>query len=122
MTKPIARDPMYRRRGFNAEIIELSLRPLVLSYKLSYRDLVEMMAEHGVELSHTTILRWVQRYVPEYAKRWDRLRRRVGGSWRVDETYSTPRRCRSPPHWDATPEHDWNAWSLNVPFFCYEKK
>jgi transposase-like protein len=32
-----------------------------LRYKLSLRDLVEMMAERGLSLAHTTILRWVQR-------------------------------------------------------------
>ncbi len=36
-----------------------------LSFKLSARDLVEMMTERGIVLAHTTILRWVQRYVPE---------------------------------------------------------
>ena len=56
-------------------------------YKLSSRDLVEMMAERGIELAHTTILRWVQRYVPEFEKRWKRYARPVGGSWRMDETY-----------------------------------
>ncbi len=30
------------------------------------------MAERGVVLVHTTILRWVQRYVPEFEKRWSR--------------------------------------------------
>ena len=28
-----------------------------LRYELSYRNLVEMMAEHGLHLAHTTILR-----------------------------------------------------------------
>src|SRR3954469_10385751 len=56
-------------------------------YKLSSRDLVEMMGERGIELAHTTILRWVQRYVPEFEKRWRRYARTVGGSWRCDETY-----------------------------------
>src|SRR5665213_403844 len=46
-----------------------------------------MMAERGVEVSHTTILRWVVRYVPEFEKRWNRYARRIGSSWRVDETY-----------------------------------
>jgi len=46
-----------------------------------------MMGERGVELAHTTILRWVQRYVPEFEKRWNRYARTVGGSWRCDETY-----------------------------------
>jgi transposase-like protein len=38
-------------------------------------------------LAHTTILRWVQRYVPEFEKRWNQYARPVGGSWRCDETY-----------------------------------
>jgi transposase-like protein len=28
-------------------------------FKLSYRDLVEMMAERGLSMAHTTIMRWV---------------------------------------------------------------
>ena len=45
------------------------------------------MAERGVMISHTTIMRWVIRYVPEFERRWGRFARRVGDSWRVDETY-----------------------------------
>src|SRR4030095_9003134 len=58
-----------------------------LNYKLSYRDLVEIMAERNVDVVHTTIMRWVQRYVPEFEKRWQRFARSVGTSWRIDETY-----------------------------------
>ena len=58
MTKPIARDPMYRKRVFDADIIELCVR-WYITYRLSYRDLVEMMAERGVKAAHSTILRWV---------------------------------------------------------------
>src|ERR1022692_497447 len=58
MTKAIARDPMYRKRVFDADIIELCVRWYV-TYRLSYRDLVEMMAERGVKVAHSTILRWV---------------------------------------------------------------
>src|SRR5450631_2276921 len=86
MTKPIARDPMYRKRVFDADIIELCVRWYV-TYRLSYRDLVEMMAERGVKVAHSTILRWVTWYVPEFEKRWRRFARTVGTSWRVDETY-----------------------------------
>ena len=70
MTKPIARDVMYRGRVFEAEVIELCVR-WYITYRLSYRDLVEIMAERGIQVSHTTILRWVQRYVSEYEKRLD---------------------------------------------------
>src|SRR5882762_9006143 len=90
VTRPIARDPIYRRRGFDAEIIELCVR-WYISYRLSYRDLVELMADRGVAVSHTTIMRWVIRYVPEFEKRWNRFARPVGRSWRVDETYISVR-------------------------------
>jgi len=45
------------------------------------------MAERGIEVAHTTIMRWVQRYIPEFEKRWHRYARPVGASWRIDETY-----------------------------------
>jgi len=32
-------------------------------------------------------MRWIQRYVPEFEKRWNRFACRAGASWRVDETY-----------------------------------
>ena len=37
MTKPIARDPIYRQRRFQAETIELCVRRYI-TYRLSYRD------------------------------------------------------------------------------------
>ena len=77
---------LFSGRHFDREIIILCLR-WYLRYKLSLRDLVEMMAERGLQLAHTTIMRWVQRYVPEFEKRWVRYMRRSGRSWRVDETY-----------------------------------
>ena len=58
-----------------------------ITYRLSYRDLVAMMAERGVIISHTTIMRWVIQYVPEFGKRWNRFAHSIGSSWRVDETY-----------------------------------
>ena len=77
---------LFKGRHFDQQVIILCVR-WYLGYKLSSRDLVEMMGERGIELAHTTILRWVQRYVPEFEKRWSRYARAVGGSWRCDETY-----------------------------------
>ena len=82
---------------FDREVIVLCVR-WYLRYKLSFRDLVEMMAERGVHVAHTTILRWVRHYAPEFIKRWNRFGKCSGSSWRVDETYSTPSQ-RSPPAW-----------------------
>jgi transposase-like protein len=77
---------MFNGRHFDSSIIVLCVR-WYITYKLSYRDLKQMMAERGVDLTHTTILRWVQYHVPEFGKRWSRFARPVGSSWRVDETY-----------------------------------
>ena len=86
MTQPIEREAIYRRRRFPREVIEGCVR-WYLTCRLSYRDLVTLMAEWGVRVSHTTIMRWVFRYVPEYERRWNRRANPGGSSWRVDETY-----------------------------------
>jgi len=39
-----------------------------LKYALSYRNLEEMMAERGVKVDHTTIMKWVHQYSPEIEK------------------------------------------------------
>jgi transposase-like protein len=79
MTKPIARDPMYRQRAFEFRIVELCVR-WYITYRSSYRDLLEMLAERGVKGAHSTILRWITRYVPEFQKRWNRFSNTVGTS------------------------------------------
>ena len=77
---------MFKGRHCDGQIIILSVS-WYTSFKLSFRDLVIMMADRGITLTHTTILRWVQHYLPEFEKRWSRYARPVGGSWRMDETY-----------------------------------
>jgi transposase-like protein len=86
MTEPTSAQDLFKGRHFDQEIIILCVR-WYITFKLSFRDLVQMMAERGITLSHTTILRWVQQYVPEFEKRWNHYARPVGDSWRVDETY-----------------------------------
>ena len=79
-------DELFKGRHFDREVIVLCGR-WYLRFKLSYRDLVEMMAERNLSLAHTTIMRWVHDYVPEFERRWNRFARPAGSSWRVDETY-----------------------------------
>ena len=86
MPRLVPIEELFKGRHFDQEIVVLCVR-WYLSYKLSYRDLVAMMGERGIGLAHTTILRWVQHYTPEFEKRWNRYARSVGGSWRCDETY-----------------------------------
>ena len=51
-------DDLYKGRHFDREIIILCVR-WYLRFKLSFRDLVEMIAERGISLAHTTIMRWI---------------------------------------------------------------
>ena len=51
-------DELFKGRHFDREIIILCVR-WYMRYKLSFRDLVEMLAERGLSLAHTTILRWI---------------------------------------------------------------
>src|SRR5688500_6625960 len=95
MTRPIERDPIYRGRRFQTKTIELCVR-WYITYRLSYRDLAAMMAERGIVVSHTTIMRWVLRYVPEFEQRWARYARPVHSSWRIDETAVS---VRGGPHY-----------------------
>ena len=52
-------DELFEGRHFEREVIVLCVR-WYLRFKLSLRDLVEMMAERGLAVAHTTILHWVQ--------------------------------------------------------------
>ena len=56
-------------------------------YQLSYRDVEEMMRERGLDVDHSTVFRWVQRYAPEFNKRIRQHLKMSGTSYRVDETY-----------------------------------
>ena len=58
---------LFKGRHFDQEVFILCVR-WCPSFKLSSRDLVQMMAERSITLAHTTILRWVQRFVPEFEK------------------------------------------------------
>ena len=93
---PMDARALFTGRHFDATVIVLCVR-WYITYKLSSRDLREMMAERGLAVSHTTILRWVQRDVPEVEKRWRAYGLPVGSSWRVDEASSKVRgkKCTS---------------------------
>lgn len=68
---------LFKGRHFEQEIIVLCVR-WYLRYKLPYRDLAEMMAERGLSVAHTTILRWVQRYAPGVRQALEPLFNSVG--------------------------------------------
>jgi transposase-like protein len=58
-----------------------------LRFALSYRDVEELLADRGIDLDHTTVYRWVQRFTPLLAEAGRPCRHAVGDRWQVDETY-----------------------------------
>ena len=57
------------------------------------RDVEELLSERGLEVDHTTIWHWVQRYGPELEERLRHHLKPTNKSWRVDETL---RSCQGP--------------------------
>src|SRR5258707_12347138 len=77
---------MFKGRRFDVDIILVCVR-WYCKYGISYRDVVEMMQERGVEVDPSTIMRLVHRYATELEKRVRWYRGYRTASWRVDETY-----------------------------------
>ena len=50
-------------RHFPKDVILTTIR-WYLRYKLSYRDIEELIAERGIDVDHSTINRWTHRYAP----------------------------------------------------------
>ncbi len=61
-TRMLNMDDLFKGRQFDREIIILCVR-WYLRFKLNFRDLVEMMAERGISLAHTTIMGSVANFV-----------------------------------------------------------
>jgi transposase-like protein len=76
----------FKWRHFEPTVILLCVR-WYCRYQLSYRDVEEMMRERGLDVDHSTVFRWVQRYAPEINKRIRQHLKISGTSYRVDETY-----------------------------------
>ena len=56
-------------------------------FSLSYRELEEMMMIRGAVVDHSTLQRWVKRFVSLIDARVRARKKPVKRSWRMDETY-----------------------------------
>jgi putative transposase len=57
-------------------------------YGVSFRDLEEIMAEWGLEIDHTTLNRWVVKFLPLIAASAQARKKPTAVSWWMDETYT----------------------------------
>ena len=83
----------FSRCCFSDGLVALAIR-WYLRFRLSYADVVEWLAERGIMVDRSTVYRWVQRFLPLFAKAARFHRQPVGRKWRVDETY-----CRLNGRW-----------------------
>jgi transposase-like protein len=74
----------YRRHRFPVEIIQHAIW-LYLRFTLSYRDVEELLAERGLDVSYETVRRWVLKFGPLIARRLRRGRPRPSAQWHLDE-------------------------------------
>src|SRR5437016_135865 len=61
--RPLIERSAFARFRFPPEVITVAVR-WYLRYRLSYRDVEELLAERGIEVDHMTVFRWVQRFTP----------------------------------------------------------
>ncbi|NIA56199.1 IS6 family transposase [Massilia sp. TW-1] len=76
----------FKGMRFPADVILVCIR-WYAAYPLSYRHLEEIMDERGVSVDHSTLNRWAIRFLPLIEKLSRKHKRKVGTSWRMDETY-----------------------------------
>ena len=77
---------MYHPHRFPQDIIRHAVW-LYFRFRLSYRDIEDLLAERGIKVSYETVRRWCIRFGPVYA---NRLRKRSGPGgdrWFVHEVF-----------------------------------
>ena len=72
------------RHQFPPDIIRHAVW-LYLRFTLSFRDVEDLLAERGLDLSYETVRRWVLKFGPLFAKELRRRRHRPTSQWHLDE-------------------------------------
>ena len=58
---------------------------LYVRFTLSYRDVEDLLAERGLDVSYETVRRWVLKFGPMFARELRRRRPRPTSQWHLDE-------------------------------------
>jgi putative transposase len=58
---------------------------LYLRFTLSYRDVEDLLAERGLDVSYESVRRWVLKFGPLFARELRRTRHRPTSRWHLDE-------------------------------------
>ena len=74
----------FARHQFPPEIIRHAVW-LYVRFTLSYRDVEDLLAERGLDVSYETARRWVLKFGPLFARELRRQRPRPTSTWHLDE-------------------------------------
>jgi transposase-like protein len=74
----------FARHQFPPDIIRHAAW-LYLRFTLSFRDVEDLLAERGLDVSYETVRRWVLKFRPVFAKELRRRRHRPTSQWHLDE-------------------------------------
>ncbi len=78
---------IYHRHRFPPDVIKRAVW-LYFRFNLSFRDVEELMAERGVDVSYETIRQWGDKFGQAYAKRIRSRSERPSPVWHLDEVYT----------------------------------
>jgi len=76
----------YSRHLFPPLIIQHSIW-LYFKFSLNYRDVEDLLAERGIDVSYETVRRWVLKFGKFYAGKLRKQRPRSSGQWHLDEVF-----------------------------------
>ena len=76
----------YRRHRFPSIVIQQAVW-LYFRFALSYRDVEDMLAERGIDVSYETVRRWALKFGGIIARQLRRGRPRPDGRWHLDEVF-----------------------------------
>ena len=74
----------YKRHRFPAEVIHYAVW-LYCRFGLSFRDVEELLAQRGIEVSYETIRCWTLKFGRLFVRNLRRLQPRPTGRWHLDE-------------------------------------
>ena len=76
----------YRRHHFPPIIIQHAVW-LYFRFSLSFRDVEDLLAERGIDVSYETIRRWAKKFGQQYAKQLRLRRPKPSSKWHIDEVF-----------------------------------
>ncbi len=76
----------YARYRFPPVIIQHAVW-LYFRFPLSFRDVEDLLAERGIDVSYETVRRWALKFGQAYARKLRTTRPRPNGRWHLDEMF-----------------------------------